>query len=253
VATELARDRFVRWQLEELLVRYPGLRLVAGPVGFVRLAGVLAFTAAATAREEIADEYHIEMDVPDSFPADLPSVKETRGRIPPDFHKLQGGALCLGSPTRLLLIARESGTLPRFVDRCVVPYLYGYSYFEKLGTMPFGELEHGAMGIRNDFASLFGVTGPEAGAEFVRLTAMRRRQANKQPCPCGSLRRLGRCHNRRVNDLRNRLGRNWFRMWHAAFRASRVNANRHLAESGVLPADAAGHDPSFAVESAIAR
>lgn len=251
MATESARDRFLRWRLEELLVRYPGLRLVAGPSGFVRLAGVLAFAAAATAREEIADEYDIEMDVPDSFPEYLPSVKETRGRIPADFHKLQGGALCLGAPTRLLLIARESGTLTRFVDRCVVPYLYGYSCFEKSGTMPFGELAHGAIGIRDDFASLFGVADPGAGAEFVRLTSMRRRQANKQSCPCGSLRRLGRCHNRRVNNLRNRLGRNWFKMWHAAFRASRANANRDLAVSGVSPA-AAGREPGFAGESAIA-
>lgn len=226
MGTESARDRFVRWRLEELLVRYPGLRLDAGPFGFVRVAGVLAFAAAATARAEIADEYEIEMDVPDSFPAHLPSVKETRGRIPVDFHKLQGGALCLGSPTRLLLIARESGTLTRFVDRCVVPYLYGYSCFEKSGTMPFGELEHGAIGIRDDFATLFGVEDTRAGAEFVRLTSMRRRQANKQPCPCGSLRRLGRCHNRNVNNLRNRLGRRWFRMWHAALRASGANARR---------------------------
>ena len=226
MATEPARERLVRWRLEELLVKQPGLRLVSGPFGCVRLAGVLAFAADAPAREQIADEYHIEIDVPDSFPEQLPSVKETQGRIAADFHKLEDRSLCLGSPTRLLLIARESVTLSRFVDRCVVPYLYGHSYFEKYRTMPFGELEHGATGIRSDFASLFGVGDPGAVAEFVRLTSMRRRQANKQRCPCGSLRRLGRCHNRRVNNLRKRLGRRWFGMWHAAIRAPRSNTVR---------------------------
>jgi hypothetical protein len=232
VATEPARERFVRWHLEELLVKQPGLRLVSGPSGWVRLAGVLAFAADAPAREQIADEYHIEIDVPDSFPEQLPTVKETQGRIAADFHKLEDGSLCLGSPTRLLLIARESVTLPRFVDRCVVPYLYGHSYYEKYRTMPFGELEHGATGIRSDFASLFGVGDPGAVAEFVRLTSMRRRQANKQRCPCGSRRRLGRCHNRRVNDLRKRLGRRWFRMWHIAFRARRADTNQEVSTAG---------------------
>lgn len=149
MAIEAVRDRLVRWRLEELLIRHPTLRLVPAPSGSTRLAGVLAFVASAPAREQIADEYHVEIDVPDSFPVQIPSVRETQGRIPADFHKLEGGDLCLGSPTRLLLIARESATLPRFVDRCVIPYLYGYSYFEKHRTMPFGDLEHGAVGIRD--------------------------------------------------------------------------------------------------------
>lgn len=232
MATESLRERFVRWRLEELLIRYPTVRLVPGPPGSVRLAGVLAFVAKAPAKEQIADEYHVELDVPDSFPERVPSVKETQGRIPADFHKLEGGELCLGSPTRLLLIARESATLPRFVDRCLVPYLYGHAFFEKYGTMPFGELEHGAAGIRNDFASLYGVGDPSAVAEFIRLTSMRRRQANKERCPCGSLQRLGRCHNRRVNNLRRRLGRKWFRMWHVAFRARRADTNQEVSTAG---------------------
>jgi hypothetical protein len=241
VGIESVRDRFVRWRLEELLAKYPGLRLVSGPSGSVRLAGVFAFVAEAPSREQISDEYHIEIDVPESFPQQLPSIKETQGRIPADFHKLEGGALCLGAPTRLLLIARESVSLPRFVDRCVVPYLYGRSYFEKYRTMPFGELEHGAAGIRNDFASLFGVEDRKAAAEFVRLTSMRRRQANKARCPCGSLRRLGRCHNRRVNNLRTRLGRKWFRMWHLALRMPRPIPNRQVSELVPVPSAAGAH------------
>ncbi len=228
MATESIRDRFVRWRLEELLIKYPTLRVVPGPPGSVRLAGVLAFVAEIRGREQLADEYQLEIDVPDSFPAGIPSVKETEGRIPPDFHKLEGGALCLGSPTRLRLIARMSATLPRFVDKCVVPYLYGYSYFEKYSTMPFGELEHGAAGIHDDFAALFGVDELTAVAEFIRLTSMRRRQANKERCPCGSFRRLGRCHNRRVNELRGWLGRRWFRMWHVAY-AGRLDANQRVS------------------------
>jgi hypothetical protein len=62
------------------------------------------------------------------------------------------------------------------------------------------------------------VNGRADLGEFVRLAALRRREANKHPCPCGSGRRLGRCHNRRVNHLRGRLGRSWFRASLASLR-----------------------------------
>lgn len=42
---------------------------------------------------------------------------------------------------------------------------------------------------------------------YCTLATMKRRRANKQLCPCGSGRRLGRCHNRKVNVLRDRVGR----------------------------------------------
>ena len=50
----------------------------------------------------------------------------------------------------------------------------------------------------------------EVPEEFLCLTGMKKRVANKHPCPCGSGRRLGRCHCRRVNHLRRTIGRTWF-------------------------------------------
>ena len=47
-------------------------------------------------------------------------------------------------------------------------------YFERHGTLPFGQLNHGKAGIRQDFASLFGID--------------------------------------RMDMVRDRLGRNWFHM-----------------------------------------
>ena len=200
---ESVRERFVRWRLEDLLLKYPGLRLVPATRGWVKLAGVLAFAAEIPGRERIDDEYEVEFAVPETFPEGVPSVRETGQRIPSSFHKLRDGALCLGSPTRLRFILFESPSLLQFVERCVVPYLYGYSYFEMRGTLPFGELKHGAAGIRQDFASIFGIDQEVLVDGFVRLASMRKRHANRRPCPCGSRRRLGRCHHRRVNTLRD--------------------------------------------------
>src|SRR5262249_21268599 len=66
-------------------------------------------------------------------------------------------------------------------------------------------------GIRQDYAALFGVQSEGAADEFVRLASLNKRAANQYLCPCGSNRRLGKCHHRQVNRLRARLGRSWFR------------------------------------------
>ncbi len=208
---ESLRQQFGRWRLEELLLKYPGLRLTPATPGYVKLAGTLAFDAESPGKERIDDEYQIELSVPKGFPDRVPSVRETGGRIPSSYHKLDDGALCLGSPTRLRLILSESPSILGFVERCIIPYLYGYSHFERHHTLPFGELKHGQAGIRQDLASLFGTDREDIVREFVRLTSMRKRHANKQPCPCGSHRRLGQCHHGRINMLRERLGRQWFR------------------------------------------
>ena len=175
------------------------------------MAGRLEFAAQAPGLELIEDRYDVEIAIPYDFPTSIASVRETAGRIPSTYHTLTNGSLCLGSRIRVRLIASASPSVLRFVERCVVPYLYGHSYFVKHGVMPFGELEHGEQGTLQDLGSLFGTTDRMQGAEFARLVTMKRRRANKHPCACGSRLRLGQCHNRKVNWLRDRLGRGAFR------------------------------------------
>jgi hypothetical protein len=55
------------------------------------------------------------------------------------------------------LLLAEGMSLVGFAERCVVPYLYRYSYLKTHGEAPFGDLEHGAEGIREDLRLLFGV------------------------------------------------------------------------------------------------
>jgi SEC-C motif-containing protein len=211
IASANGSDTLTRWRLEELLLRQPGLRIVPAGSGLV-LAGTLEVNAQVLGKAAIRDRYQIELRIPPNFSRKVPLVFETGGRIPRSYHQLQDGSLCLGSETRLRLLLTEGLSLVGFVERCVVPYLYRYSYLKTYGEAPFGDLAHGADGIREDLRLLFGVDRDSAVLPFVCLVAMRKRQANKRACPCGSGRRLGRCHNRPVNRLRDRLGRYWFRI-----------------------------------------
>jgi hypothetical protein len=200
----------LKWGVEELLQEYPELRLQPTKRDETIIAGSLEFSAQTRDQKLISDRYEISISVPPDYPRAIPLVRETVMRIPRDFHKLDSGHLCLGSPTRLRLILAETPSLLSFVERCVIPYLYGYAIVETGGVLPFGELSHGARGLRDNLASMLGIDDDLVLLGFVRLLAMKKRKANKLPCPCGTGMRLGRCHKRKLNRLREKLGRGWF-------------------------------------------
>jgi hypothetical protein len=207
---ESCRDRHSRWQVAAVLAKYSGLRLAPSGNDIV-LEGTLGFRVIGPDRQPLDDEYEVVLRLPDSAPNGLPTVRETGGRIPPSYHKLQGDFLCLGAATAIRLTLLQSPSLLTFVERYVIPYLYGYSYFSQRGHMPFGELAHGDDGIREYLAGLFGSHEPHRAEEFLLLAGMKKRLANKHPCPCLSGRRLGRCHHRQVNAVRDLAGRLWCR------------------------------------------
>lgn len=206
------QETYSRWQLSEVLMEFPGLTTQPVVNGRVRISGVVSFSAQYQDLEKIDDSYEVAIEVPDQFPHQLPEVRETARRIPKRFHTNPDDTLCLGSPTRLRLALGTKPTLLKFITRCVIPYLYGFSYFQKYGALPFGELVHGLKGIRQDYCNLFEISSENAAKEMVRLASMKKRCANKCPCPCKSGRRVGKCHNRRINQLRRQLGRSWFRV-----------------------------------------
>jgi hypothetical protein len=204
------RQRHEALQLGAVLERYPGLRIVPSADERLVMKGQLDFHVVGPSGETIEDSYAIEVTVRPGFPEVTPVVRETGGRIPRDFHKLEGGALCVAAPTEIRMRLRQSPTLLTFVEGFVIPYLYNYSHREKHGTLPYGELAHGSAGLRQHLAAMFGVRHATHPEEFLRVAGMKKRSANKQPCPCGSGRRLGKCHNRTVNRWRRQYGRRWF-------------------------------------------
>ena len=203
-------SELLKWGVEELLRKFPELRLQPTKNNETIIAGTLAFSARTRGQSLVSDRYEISISVPSNYPRAIPAVREAAMRIPRDFHKVDSGHLCLGSPTRLRLILAETPSLHSFVERCVIPYLYGYSILESGGLLPFGELSHGTRGLRDDLAAMLGIENHLVLLGFVRLLAKKKREANKLPCPCGSGMRLGSCHNRKLNTLRQKLGRGWF-------------------------------------------
>jgi hypothetical protein len=199
------------WGIDRLLDRFPALAIRPSPIGYLVLGGDLAFSAQSDNVGAVDDSFLIEIRVPESYPVALPTVFERGGRIPTTYHKMTDGSLCLGSELAVRSKLSRAADLVSFIERCVVPYLAGYSVYVKTGSMPFGELPHGIPGLWVEYRQMTGATSDSVCKSFFELIGMKKRVANKLACPCGSGLRFGRCHNRRLNRLRAMASRAWFR------------------------------------------
>jgi hypothetical protein len=182
----------------------------------LHIEGFFDFAARSKVHDEITDSYQLRIAVPAAFPQDLPIVYELGGRIPRrrGYHvNPRDGSLCLGSRLRLLLTLATKPTLLGFAEKCLIPYLFAIS--RKLlqgGDFAFGELGHGSPGELADYVDLFGLKNAEQAKRTILYLGMKKRRANKFPCPCGCGERLGKCYfNRRVRRFRLLAERNWFR------------------------------------------
>lgn len=201
--------------LREFLKDYPDMSICPMTDSNLVVEGDFRFSGQTEGGPEIVDGYALRIEVPEEFPAEVPRVFETGGKIPRtgDYHVNPNGSLCLGSPLRLLWKLSKNPTLTGFAGDLLVPYLYGISHKLKFGgDLPLGELAHGSPGELADYANLFGLKTPEQAARAVEMLGMKKRRANKLPCPCGCRKRLGKCRfNFRLKEFRDLASRTWFR------------------------------------------
>jgi len=201
--------------LNQFLDDYPGMSTAPCSDAGICLRGRFRFKASISGNDELEDFYMLEIFVPDKFPQALPEVKETGGKIPRsgNFHIYSDGSLCLGSPLRLLKKIHSAQNLTGFADKCLVPYLYAVSY--KLlhgGDFVFGELAHGDQGIVDDYSIMLGLQERNQITQAIQLLGVKKRIANKRPCPCGCGKRLGACRfHHKLNEFRKMAPVSWFK------------------------------------------
>jgi hypothetical protein len=197
------------------LTDYPGMAIRPSGNTAFRLKGKFEFSAEHPVHGKVADAYQLQINIPAGFPRELPEVMETGGRIPRlgEYHVNGDGSLCLGSHLRLLIKLNATPTLSGFATSCLIPYLYAISLkLKNGGKLVFGELAHYGPGMLQDYAQLFMLGSTDQARYALSLLGMKKRIANKQPCPCGCSVRLGRCRfNRRLLPFRKLASRGWFR------------------------------------------
>lgn len=113
-------------EIAELQGAYSGLTSITEGESGTVISGRLAFDVTAQGFEPIADCFDIEVHVRFRYPQILPSVREIGGKIPDRYpHVYRDGTLCLEVPVDARRIFLQQPSLLGFVDRLVIPFLYG--------------------------------------------------------------------------------------------------------------------------------
>lgn len=187
-------------QITEVQAEQPGLELVLEYTGEMIVRGDIRFSIDHNGRT-YRDSYQVEIVIPSDYPASPPTVKETGGAVPADFHRFpKTGNLCLAAPVELVRVFTQERSLRHYINKLLIPYLFSYTHFREHGQVPHGELSHGLLGLLEYYREFFAV-GPVTAMKLLKLLA-----DNFAPplmaCPCNSGRKLQDCHGRKLDELR---------------------------------------------------
>lgn len=192
----------VKSQFDELIGEYPGFFLDHNDkdsTWFIK--GSLDFCATYESIK-IEESFQIEIIVYQNYPESLPVARETGGRIPSAFHKYKDDSLCLGAPVDIKVKFYENPTLLGFVNNHLIPFLFSYSYWEKYGVMPYGELSHGGKGLIEYYSNYFSVNSESIILSFLAILASNKYRGHHD-CPCGSGKIIRKCHGEALSILNN--------------------------------------------------
>jgi len=186
-------------QVTDVQAEQPGLELVSAVTGIMIVRGDVRFCIDHNGRA-YKDSYQVEIVIPPDYPISPPTVIETGGSVPADFHRFpKTGILCLAAPVELVRVFAQDRSLHHYINHLLVPYLFSNTYFREHGQLPHGELSHGMFGLLEYYGEFFSVV-PVTAMKLLKLLA-----DNFAPplmaCPCGSGRQLQDCHGPKIAEL----------------------------------------------------
>jgi len=165
-----------------------------------------------TSNDGTVERFDLEIRIPSTYPDDPPLAYENCGRIPSGndrWHRHVDGSLCLGSPIEVRRRFFGEPSLNGYIKALVLPYLASFLARSPDGIPPQGELPHGVSGILQDYYRIFSVKDPKVVVIFLSMLALRRIPGSSA-CPCGSGKKMKRCHAWRLNEIINIQDKRYF-------------------------------------------
>lgn len=184
---------------KELQSEFPNVTLVFENDRFY-VRGKIQFRAQYLDHKLVDEAYLVEMELPPNYPSAPPIARELEGRVPNTFHTFSDGTLCLGAPLAVKVTFAKNSTLVGFVKTQLIPYLYSFSYAATNKELPYGELDHGAMGILNYYKELLQIDSAECCIRFLYILASQKYRGHLL-CPCNSGNILRKCHGPMLLNL----------------------------------------------------
>lgn len=188
---------FFTKEQERLAINYPSLNFIMEDTtifirGKLQIAKIAAFD--------------IEIKLPDDYPASLPEVKELGGKIPieDDRHVNDNGTCCLTVPAKMYQDLGIDYSIVHFIDKFVVPFFANQVHYEIHGVWANGDYSHGKKGIFEFYAELLNIQILTVIAKLMKI-ALQTFPKLSQKCPCGSGKRLQKCHKLQISNLKKSI------------------------------------------------
>lgn len=151
-------------------------------------------------------EFDVKIVIGDTYPNPEPKVFEVGGRIPRcvDRHVNNDGACCLTVWEDWLLRA-DNTSFSAFMNGPVREFFLSQYWFERTEEWPFGQRPHYEDGLVEAFAEILGIPKKKKDViNYLRLLA-RPWPKGHWICPCGSGKRLRRCHQEDLMALHDKV------------------------------------------------
>jgi hypothetical protein len=206
-------------EVQEVMARYPGLR----QAGAGALEGVIEIhhQHGAVVRQ---DSFSIRLTAHNGT-SRLPALREVGGRskaivlrhgledVRALHQNLVEGTACVCIKQEEAERFPPGARLLTFVDQLAIPYLYGLSYLDEFGKWPWGEYNHGGLGLLEFYADNPGqgtkqefeevLASLRAGSDWPDYHRQLRKPSSKRACICGSGKAFGKCHRRAWRGLKS--------------------------------------------------
>ena len=148
--------------------------------------------------------FSVDLQILDDYPEGIPRLICRPEEIPweVDRHVVRAGVACLCVSSEYRLHWPRGSDLTDFLKCFVVPYFVRQAYYQSHGHWPPGqERSHGAAGIIQSFSETLAELGSPSVAtieQFLLMLAAPGHPKGCDPCPCGSEKKIRRCHGRLV-------------------------------------------------------
>ena len=155
--------------------------------------------------------FSVDLRIPNDYPEGIPRLYCRREEIPwtEDRHVMGSGVACLCVSSEYRLHWPRGSDLTDFLTCFVVPYFARQAYYQTHGQWPPGqERTHGDAGIVESLSDTLSELGSPSVAtieRFLIVLASHGHPKASDPCPCGSGKKIRKCHRRLVWPLRNNV------------------------------------------------
>ncbi|KRN70247.1 ubiquitin-conjugating enzyme E2 variant [Carnobacterium maltaromaticum] len=144
----------------------------------------------------------IHLEIPKQYPTKLPIVYEAGEKKITNFPHINPdnkGTFCLGTDIDIRRKIKPNYSLSKYIT-LIAQFLGTYEYYQRYKNFPFGDREHGNLGIIESYKEIFNVTTNQQVSNLMQIGKLKNKYKN-QKCPCNSNLKFKNCHWNTLNSI----------------------------------------------------